>query len=144
MPYLELSDLEGEIPPDYLIESLDDNNDGEIDAWSEVQAKTCEEIDAILERRFAIPITFDPLPKIFRQAAIAIACYRCYRRRQVADEQNPFTDTAKAMRKTLNMIADGQIKLSVTPDSDAAVANPAASVIVFDSGLGTPGRGILG
>lgn len=141
--YLELSDLTGEIPPDYLTQALDDNADGEIDAWSEVQAKTCEEIDSILERRFPVPLTLTPLPRIFRQAAIAIACYRCYRRRQVPDEANPFTETAKAMRKTLNAIADGTIKLSVSPNADAAVPDPAASIIIMASGLGNPGSRLL-
>lgn len=143
MPYIELTDLNGEIPPQFLVQGIDDDNDGVVDAWTEVQAKSCKDVDDILEGRFAVPITLDPLPGILKSAAIAFACYRIYRRRQTPDKDNPFFETMKAMKKTLLMIADGTMKLSALPNSDAAAVDPPASIIFHESALGSPGRPLM-
>lgn len=143
MSYVELTDLEGQIPPPFLIQALDDNGDGEIDAWPQVQASAQEDVDALLEGRFAVPLTLSPLPRIIRRAAVAFACELCYRRRGLTDAENPWKSRAEAFRKLLTSITAGDLKLSVTPDADAVAVDPPGSVIVFDSGLGAPGR-ILG
>lgn len=143
MSYVELTDLQGEIPGDFLIQALDDNNDGEIDAWTLVQRQACEEVDGLLEGRFAVPLTLSPLPRVVKQAAIAFACELCYRRRGKPDAENPFKSRANDFRKRLMAVTEGELKLSVAPNADAAAVDPPGSVIIFDSGLGTPGR-ILG
>lgn len=144
MPYVELTDLTGEIPAQFLTQGLDDNNDGVIDAWAVVQSQSCSDVDDILESRFAVPITLNPLPGIIKRAAIAFACYRIYRRRSTLDKDNPFFGTMQAMQKTLGAIADGSVKLSVLPHAEDAAVDPAASVITFPSEMGNPGRRILG
>lgn len=143
MPYIELSDLKGEIPTQHLVQALDDDGDGEIDAWPEVQTASCEDVDALLEGRFPVPITLSPLPRIIKRAAVAIACDRVYRRRGTPDDENPWKSRADAMVKILKGITAGDLKLSVAPDADAVTVDPAGTVIVFDSGLGAPGH-ILG
>jgi phage gp36-like protein len=140
MPYIELSDIKSEIPTQHLVQALDDDGDGEIDAWAEVQTAACEDVDALLEGRFAVPLTLSPLPRIIKRAAIAIACDRCYRRRGTPDQENPWKSRADAFVKMLKSITAGELKLSVVPDADAAVADPAGSVIIHDSPLGPPGR----
>lgn len=138
--YLALADLNGQIPPQFLIQALDDDNDGVVDAWDAVKAIVQEEVDALLEGRFAVPLTFDPMPKIIKRAATAFACELCYRRRSTPDADNPWKGRADAFRKTLAMISAGDLKLSVAPKADAAVIDPPASIITFDSALGAPGR----
>ena len=138
--YIELSDIKSEIPTAHLVQALDDDGDGEIDAWSEVQTAACEDVDALLEGRFAVPLTLSPLPRIIKRAAIAIACDRCYRRRGTPDAENPWKSRADSFRKILMGITAGELKLSVVPDADAAAAAPAGSVIIHDSPLGAPGR----
>ena len=144
MAYVELTDLTGEIPPQFLTQGLDDNNDGIIDAWTVVQAHSFSDVDDILESRFAVQITLSPLPGIIKRAAIAFACYRIYRRRSTPDKDNPFFGTMGAFQKTLRAIADGTIKLSVLPHAEDAAVDPAASVITVQSEMGRPGRRILG
>lgn len=141
MAYIEIQHLDGEIPPEFLTQALDDDSDGVIDAWERVQTSACEEVDALLEGRFAVPLTLSPLPKIIKRAAVAFACELCYRRRGTPDNVNPWKGRADALRKTLSMISAGDIKLSVAPAPEEV--DPAGSIIIFDSGLGAPGR-ILG
>ena len=139
MAYVELTDLAGSIPAQDLLRALDDDNDQVIDAavWTQVQADACDEVDALLEGRFATPITLSPLPKILKRAAIAFALEACYRRRGAADEQNPWAVRAAAFRKLLGHIQSGELKLSVSPDSDAAAPEPVAVIITETSALGT-------
>lgn len=143
MPYLTLADLNGQIPPQFLIQALDDDNDGVVDAWDQVQTAVQEDVDALLEGRFAVPLTLDPMPRIIKRACVAFACELCYRRRGTADADNPWKSRADAFRKTLGMINVGDLKLSVSPNAEAVAVDPAGSVIVHDSALGSPGR-VLG
>lgn len=139
--YIELSDLTGSIPAHDLIRALDDDNDKAIDAaaWAKVQADACEEVDAHLESRYATPITLTPLPRIIKRAAIAFACELCYRRRGTSDELNPWSKQAAAFRKQLSAIQAGELKLSSSPDSDAAAPDAPAVIITEESPMGSGG-----
>ena len=139
--YIELTDLDGHIPPAFLTQALDDDNDGVIDAWSLVQSAACEAVDAEMEGRFTVPITVTPLPRKLKLAALAFACELCYRRRGVEDEKNPWVKVAAGYRKQLAAITAGELKLSVTPAP--AQPDPAGSIIDYESAFGAPGR-VLG
>lgn len=141
--YLALSDLNGQIPPQFLIQALDDDNDGAVDAWEGaggVKQAVQDDIDAALEGRFVVPLTFDPMPRIIKRAAVAFACELCYRRRGTTDADNPWKGRADAFRKILAGIQTGDIKFAVNPRTEEAAVEPAGSVITFDSELGAPGR----
>jgi phage gp36-like protein len=138
--YLQFSDLDGEIPLQFLTQALDDDNDGVIDMWEKVKASTQGDVDALLEGRFAVPLTFSPMPRVINKAAVAFFCERCYRRRNTPDADNPWKGRADAFRKILAAITSGDLKLSVQPHAEDAAVDPPASVIVFESGLGAPGR----
>lgn len=137
MAYIELSDLDGEIPEPFLIQALDDNNDGEIDAWTKVQEASCDDVDALLEGRFPVPLA-SPIPRIVKRAAVAFACERCYRRRSTPDDQNPWKGRADAFRKLLAAITAGDLKLQVQPVVQQP--DPAGSIVTWESELGAPGR----
>jgi phage gp36-like protein len=138
--YLALTDLNGQIPPQFLTQALDDNNDGVIDAWDAVLAAVQDDIDALLEGRFVVPLTFSPMPRVIQRAAVAFACELCYRRRSTSDADNPWKGRADSFRKILMGITSGELKLSVQPHAEDAAVDPPASIITFDSGLGAPGR----
>lgn len=144
MPYVELTDLTGQIPPQFLVQALDDNNDGVIDAWSVVQTAVQEDVDALLEGRFAVPLTLTPMPRIIKRACVAFACELCYRRRATSDADNPWKGRADAFRKTLAMITSGDLKLSVAPHAEDAAVDPAASIITVESQMGAPGGRMMG
>jgi len=138
--YLALTDLDGEIPRPFLVQALDDDNDGVIDQWDTVKNAVQEDVDSLLEGRFVVPLTFTPMPKVIKRAAVAFFCERCYRRRAVTDADNPWKGRADAFRKILAAITAGDLKLSVQPHAEDAAVDPPASIITVESGLGAPGR----
>ncbi len=144
MPYVDYSDLTGQIPPQFLIEALDDDNDGVVDAWEQVQTSAADDVDALLEGRFTVPLTLNPLPKIIKRAAIAFACELCYRRRGTSDADNPWKGRADAFRKILTSITVGDLKLAAGPEAVAAQPAPAGSIVTWESELGEQGRRMLG
>ena len=107
MSYVQLSDLVGRIPNDYLTQALDDDNDGVADAWDSVAASASGAVNGFLSTRFAVPFRVN-IPQVVIEAAIIFACELCYKRRSVANEQNPFYEDAKAMRVKLANIALGK------------------------------------
>lgn len=137
MAYLSLSDLDGHIPAQFLIQALDDDNDQVIDAavWAKVLAAAEEEVDSFLEGRFTLPLV--TVPKLIKQAALAFVCELLYRRRGTPDETNPWKKQADGLRKRLSQVQAGDFKLSASPDSDTAMPDPAASIILEESRLGT-------
>ncbi len=142
--YVTLNDLKGEIPAPFLIQALDDDNDGVVDAWSLVQASVQEAIDSLLEGRFTVPLTLNPLPKIIKRAAVAFACELCYRRRSTPDKDNPWKGVADSFRKILSAITAGELKLNATAAAVAAQPAEAAGIVIFDSSLGGPNSRVLG
>lgn len=127
MAYIALADIEGEIPPGFLTQALDDDADGTVDAWDAVQSDAAGEVDAILGLRFTTPFTGD-LPAIVTKATKVAACYRCYSRRGVANDQNPFKskyDDYFGPNGFLSKIASGKLPLG----PNIARTKPSASII---------------
>ena len=112
MSYILQSDLEGAVPPDFLVQALDDNRDGVIDAWDAVSAQACEAVDGVLGIRFAVP--FSPAPAVVKRAARVFALELVYLRRGVKGDDNPWTAQADDIRKQLKAIAAGEMPLGPT------------------------------
>lgn len=130
MPYVALADISGRIPTAFLTQALDDDNDGEIDAWDGVAASVGSYIDGVLGTRFTVPFAA-PFPPVVVTAAQVLACEMCYQRRGVSAEQNPWTSQADAIRSVLNKIAEGKAPLA--PDTKRA--KPSATAISEPSRL---------
>lgn len=135
MAYLTLTDLEGKIPPAFLIDALDDDRDGVIDAFDKVADDVSETIDGILSVRYNVPFT--TVPKVVSSAAKTLAAEQCYKRRGVEDAKNPWKTDADGIRTMLRAIARGDIQLQVSTPAVEAVA-PSASIITEESRLGAP------
>jgi phage gp36-like protein len=120
MSYVEQSDLKGLIPEEYLTEGLDDDQSGVADTgvWPSVQQAVADDIDGRIGGRFATPL--DPVPAIVKAAAKAIALMFVYRRRGVADDQNPWAKDGKAWQDKLDLIGEG--KAPLVPSEEAADA----------------------
>lgn len=121
MPYIEQSELSGLLPTEFVIEALDDDEDGAADAaaWAEVVAEVQEAIDGPLSTRFPTPFA-EPLPKILKRCARYFAVEQLYARRGVSDK-NPHAETIKGLHALLRAIARGEAGLSaeVKPISNA-------------------------
>lgn len=124
--YVLIADLAGLIPASFIVQALDDNEDGESDAaaWAAVLAQVHQAIDGTLGMRFPVPFAA-PLPAKVSEAAGIFACELLYMRRGKSGEQNPWTARADAMRRTLERIAEG--KLPLTPETQRAT--PPISIV---------------
>ena len=109
MSYLSAyTDLKGLIPLDFVVQALDDDNDGAADAglFDAVLADAEREINGFCDQRYAIPFT-DPLPDLIIDAAKILVGLRLYIRRGRSGDANPLTAEAKRIRAKLQAIADG-------------------------------------
>ena len=131
--YLTLTDLSALIPPEFLTQSLDDDADGIIDAWDAVSTAACDEVDAILGVRYAVPLPA-PYPAIAIHSARVLAAEACYLRRGAFGERNPFSVPADAIRKTLRSIAAGTLPL------DPTIKRPAPTVSIITEPSRTAGE----
>lgn len=129
--YVTMADINGRIPSVFLVQALDDDEDGSADpeAWSAVLADVHSKIDGILGGRFEVPFG-NPLPPIVVDAAKTFACDFIYARRgNSKPDNNPWHDRAKEAYETLKEIAGGQLPL--TPEigrkqpSASAITRPA-------------------
>ncbi|WP_448579263.1 phage protein Gp36 family protein [Thermosphaera sp.] len=126
MVYVSQSDLDGLIPPQFLAEALDDNQDNHEDAglWDKIAAQASGAVDALLGQRYRVPFT-PPFPSLVTQAARVFAAYALYRRRGYTDDRNPFAKECERLSTKLSRIGQGLEPL--TPEADRA--NASVSVI---------------
>lgn len=119
MPYVELTDLHGKIPPQFLIQALDDDQDGAVDAglWELIQSQSGDAVDSRLGQRYEVPITDAKALPLARNAALIFAAEAVYARR-VPPEQNPWMGQANTMRSKLDKIGKGEE--SLTPSVNRA------------------------
>ena len=124
--YIILSRLNAVIPPQFLVEGLDDDKDGVADAglFDEILTVVQDEIDGILGQRFAVPFS-NPIPAIVADAATRLTAEALYKRRGFTGAKNPWEEAAKAIRADLAAIAAG--KRPLTPE--LARKKPSASII---------------
>lgn len=113
MPYILQSEIESDLPPQFLLEALDDDNDGNEDAglWDKIEASAAEAIDGVLGQRFTVPFSA-PLPAIVKTAARVFILEKLYARRGTKTEDNPWTSQANKLRTKLDRIADGEEPLT--------------------------------
>lgn len=112
MAYVALSDLNGKIPPQFIVQALDDDADGAIDTgiWDLIASQAGQAVDARLGQRYEVPFA-DPAPAIVKEAALIFAAEAVYARR-VGPEQNPWMGMGNAMRSKLDKIGAGEVPLT--------------------------------
>lgn len=113
MPYITQPEIAADLPPQHLIEALDDDGDGIADAglFSQIEAAAAKEIDGLLGARYATPFA-PPVPAVVASAARFFVLEKLYQRRGIASEQNPYTRQAAAMRSRLGRIGQGEEPLT--------------------------------
>lgn len=101
--------IEAEFDAQHLLEALDDDGDGLEDSglFSSLAAQAAAEVDA----RAALVALAHPAPPaaFLERAGVACLCAMLFRRRGVADDQNPFAEREKKALETLDKLADGSI-----------------------------------
>jgi hypothetical protein len=125
MAYVCYTDVQGKIPPKFLIQALDDDLDGQPDPglFDLIASQVSTDIDGRLGQRYAVPFSA-PLPAIVSSAALIFACEAVYARR-VTPEQNPWMGQGNSFRSKLDRIGQGLEPL--TPELQRKA--PSVSVI---------------
>ena len=98
-----------------LTEALDDDGAGTLDAdmVGRILQRASDAVDSFLSGRYLVPLS--PVPKLAGEAALIFACEIIFnRRRQGADEKNPYTARANGFREELKEIADRKKSLDAT------------------------------
>lgn len=113
MAYVALSDLDGKIPPPFIVQALDDDADGVVDAglWDLIASQAGQAVDARLGQRYEVPFT-EP-PAVVKEAALVFAAEALYARR-VGPDANPWMAMGNAMRSKLDRIGRGEEPLAPT------------------------------
>jgi len=124
--YATIDQVAARVPRELIVQALDDNRDGEIDADVQAawEAAVDSEVDAFLGQRYAVPFT-GTVPAVVAHAAVILRCEGLYLRRGVAADQNPYAAQASEIRKKLDRIGRGLDPL--TPDVQKA--KPAARIL---------------
>ena len=123
MPYFLRTDVVGRIPPQYLTDALDDDEDGQEDAglFDNLVATVSNDVDGYLAGIFTTPF-FDPAPAQVKAAALVLFFEALYDRRPVGDN-NPWRARANEWRSRLQRI--GKRELPLDAGESGKVAAPA-------------------
>lgn len=126
MAYCSYNDIAALIPPDFLVQALDDNGDGAADdgLFDTIEGLAEDDINAFLGVRYALPLD-QPYPPVVVSAARALTCEKLYDRRGIGPDKNPWTAKANAARAVLKAISLGETPLA--PDLNRA--DPSASIV---------------
>ena len=124
--YCTESDLAGLIPPDFLLQALDDNGDGIEDTglFNKIEQLAEDAIDSYIGLRYSLPL-MPPYPDVVVNAARVFTAELLYKRRGVTDDKNPWSAQAGQTRTLLKAISLGQSPLSPELNRE----DPSASII---------------
>jgi phage gp36-like protein len=128
--YLSEADLTPHLPPQFLLQALDDDGDGSADSGvlNSILTASSDEVDSLLGSRYPVPFSA-PLPALVKTAARVFALETLYRRRGFSGDQNPWETRAKDLRDRLNRIGQGKEPLG--PEHERKL--PSVSVISEDA-----------
>lgn len=126
--YTSRDALVTQIPPAFLLEALDDDNDGTEDSGllAALLASVDDEVDGYLEARHSLPLP--TVPRMVATAALHLACEALYARRGYhadSEPRNPWSGRADSARALLRAIRAGEQPLQI----DIPKADPQISVI---------------
>jgi phage gp36-like protein len=129
--YCTQDDILGEIQEADLISLTDDESPptGDVNATvlNQIIANASGVIDRMVGNVYDVP--FSPAPPSVVSLCISIVCYRLFRRREVPDEKNKFTEDYRLAMRMLEGVNKGEqfLDLSVQRDAPMVAANVMAS-----------------
>lgn len=126
--YTTLAQVKAKLPHDFIIEALDDDKDGLMDeeVWTAVAEDAADQVDGRLGMRYTVPLDPAALPAVVNAASLLFVLETLYQRRGYGTEEtNPFLVSARAARKELAAIGNGETPL--TPQAE----KPRQSVVAI-------------
>lgn len=106
--YVDKASVEAEFDALHMMEALDDDRNGAQD--SGLFAKITARVDKRIQAAVAVSKALSgasPPPQLLNECGCVFACAMIFRRRGVADSQNPFAEREKALAETLDGFGKG-------------------------------------
>lgn len=132
MSYIVQSDLESLIPPEWISQALDDNDDGaeDVGLFTNIRDTAEDAVNGVLSLSYSVPIAtpanFPFLKHVTRYEAARV----CYARRGFKGEEGfPHYDVWKRAWDQLSKIGAGDLPLGPAAGSNEQLARPKGSVI---------------
>lgn len=129
MPYVVFDDITSLIPAGWLVESLDDDNDGNEESFEAVRAAAEDAVNGVLSTSYNTPIanaaSFPFLKHVTRLEVARI----CYARRGYDATGFPHKDSYKSAWDQLTRIGKGDLPLGPGGNTGTPKANPRGSII---------------
>ena len=121
--YTNQAAILGEIQQADLISLTDDLGQGQINTTvlNQIIANASGYIDSKVANLYGEQLPFAPAPaspSSVASMALTIACYRLFRRREVPDEKNKFTEAWEDVREFLDKVNSGDAHLDDIPIRD--------------------------
>ncbi|MBI5817460.1 MAG: DUF1320 family protein [Verrucomicrobia bacterium] len=140
MDYVTQADLVGLIPSEFILEALDDDEDGaaDADAWAAVLLEVHDAIDSVLSARHSTPFVA-PLPKLVARAARYFAIEQLYGRRQVQPPKH-LADEISGLHALLRAVARGEAQLG---DDTTITSGKGGKAITEDAGTHLTNGGMI-
>ncbi len=112
MSYATQSEIEALLPPRFLTQGLDDDNNESADTGllTSLLGVVDLEIDGLITPAATLPLS-PPYPSRIRSSAVVLALDAVYRRRGMADEINPWAARAAKVRDELAAVGKGELAL---------------------------------
>lgn len=125
--YFTRAELEGLVPPQFILQALDDDGDGVEDAgaFDTLCAGACNDVDAICSTLFTTPFAA-PVPVLISQAALTFAAKQLYQRRGIESQKNPYASKATQATEKLTRIV--QKEEAVPTDFPLGIASVSANL----------------
>jgi phage gp36-like protein len=134
--YITQADLLGDIQTADLIALTDDDSPptGQVNTTvlDSVIVKASGVIDRMVGNVYDVP--FNPIPPSVKSLAIAIACYTLYRRREVPDEKNKFTEDYRLAMEMLKAVNRREEFLDLEAVEEVPMVSSNITATIFGSG----------
>lgn len=140
MSYTTRDALETIIPPQFILQALDDDGDGVEDSglWEKLSNAADTAVDAYLSGRYATPFS-TTIPALVSEAAKTFLAESIYMRRGYESDRNPHTARANKLRTQLENIGNGNGSLGgVSSDASGSGAGRAPVSIVAEAARTIP------
>lgn len=115
--YIERAQIEAIVPPAFLLEALDDDNDGEEDSgvYDALVSGAQDEVDGYFAPVVTVPFeTVPPLAKVATKLFILESLYARRGYSKDTEPKNPWYSQAAGMRARLQRVSSGDERVSPT------------------------------
>ncbi len=132
MSYITSEDLKGLIPPDWLAQALDDDDDGieDLNRWQSISDAAHDAVNGSLSTSYGVPIAEPSLYPFLKHVTRYEAARVCYARRGFTKDGFPHQDMWEKAWSQLTKIGEGKLPLGSQGGGETPRNKPRGATIV--------------